>query len=71
MSEIDQGGCAFPLHGIDGVSDHGMSLRDWFAGMALQGMLAQGYSRGLAENAYSYADEMIAHRRSPQETAND
>lgn len=50
MSEIKEGGPAFPsdpkrLQIIpDGTAEHlgfyGMSLRDWFAGMALQGILA-------------------------------
>ena len=43
-----------------------LSLRDWFAGMALQGVLASGkfdeYS-GSVELAYNYADEMLEERK--------
>ena len=44
----------------------GMELRDWFAGMALQGMLANP-SRDVSHNryaylSYSYADIMIEER---------
>jgi hypothetical protein len=37
-SRIDDGGAAFPVR--MGYYSQGMSLRDWFAGMALQGILA-------------------------------
>lgn len=61
MVESDRdGGPAFPhgpmgdtMHGEDGREWHqfpagtGMSLRDWFAGMALQGMLANGNEFGV------------------------
>lgn len=44
-----------------------MSLRDWFAGMALQGHLAYLgsclYTNDAAELAYRYADAMIAVRK--------
>ena len=41
----------------------GMTLRDWFAGQALAGLLAQA-SLGFdaAQAAYEYADEMLAER---------
>lgn len=69
MSEIDNGGPAFP-NGID----HGMSLRDYFAAKAMQGMLAntdqddcEAHAKGefmwiMAENAYIAADAMLAER---------
>lgn len=48
------------------VSYPGMSLRDWFAGMALQGLLAcpevTGPMVGLVTDAYSYADLMLKER---------
>ena len=50
MSEIDSGGPAFPY--CVWVGDHhnghntGMSLRDYFAGMALQGYLSNPTSFG-------------------------
>lgn len=84
MSDISKdGGPAFPRgpfrYGLDGrilyeqkdQCDPGMSLRDWLAGMALQGILTwDGVSRkedetheGAASRvAYQYADAMIAER---------
>jgi len=50
------------------VTHCGMSLRDWFAGQALQGFCANGNLQGIwigdaaARDAYSYADAMIAER---------
>ncbi len=44
---------------------NGMSLRDWFAGQALAGRLADGTDRrkrDVAEEAYAYADAMMAER---------
>ena len=77
MSKPD-GGRAFPVHPDTGQKLEGMSLRDWFAGMALQGMYAnpkyleacKGTSehRGMdfadvvAMSAYENADAMIAER---------
>jgi len=44
----------------------GMTLRDWFAGMALQGLLAcstvNGAPKDLVMDAYDYADMMLAER---------
>ena len=39
MSEIDDGGLAFPVS-QDTAHFPGMTLRQWYAGMALQGLLA-------------------------------
>lgn len=77
MSAIDNGGSAFPLAGSSDYSyapQDGMSLRDWFAGMALQGNLASqsievGYYDGIecwekaASDAYRAADAMLAVRK--------
>jgi hypothetical protein len=81
---IDEGGFAFPTSPIRGpngrVLDHGsdgMSLRDWFAGQALAGMLAMPSDTdsgnfhnncgepfvGAAGYAYRMADAMIAARK--------
>lgn len=57
----------------DGLSmrDPGMTLRDWFAGQALAGMLASEagippYSNSwAAERAYQMADAMLAARKEP------
>lgn len=57
------GGAAFPLRkGFE--NNEGMKLRDWFAGMALQGMLARSYItyESAAEDAYRYADTMLEER---------
>jgi len=66
----NDGGSAFPDH-IDESAMHitdipGMTLRDWFAGQALMGMNANPNCSGaftlFAEEAYKYADAMIAER---------
>ena len=70
----DDGGAAFPgLHPNMECrfADSGMSLRDWFAGIALQGLLAHvigveganGRTSKYAERSYQYADAMIAARK--------
>lgn len=71
----DGGGPAFPFPSgpeprVDMYHDRweGMSLRDWFAGMALQGMLAS-WPEGVdlkegtaAVLAYKFSDAMLAER---------
>ena len=72
----DDGGPAFPCAGIitpDGIAFEGMTLRDYFAAAALQGLLAAcrpGYEytgdngpQRCAAEAYRYADAMIAARK--------
>lgn len=70
------GGSAFPIQsGVDGIlnPEPGMSLRDWFAGQALAGILAGGFANTIPHDdvngggdaaffAYQYADAMIARR---------
>jgi len=67
MSDHDDGGYAYPS--VD-MYPHprGMSLRDYFAAAALQGMLANGGGgtstlEGDAALVYRYADAMLAERR--------
>lgn len=70
----DAGGAAFPSgveHGKE-PSEPGMTLRDHFAGQALQGMLARpgGMVIGatpdaFAAQAYSFADAMLIARGQP------
>lgn len=70
--QINDGGPAFPLPDVfrpDGVhisgGASGMSLRDYFAGQALVGLLAhdQLWRDGLmARRAYEFADVMLAAR---------
>lgn len=60
---IDTGGPAFPVG-----SYAGMTLRDWLAGMAMQGLLAGDSSNTpdvCAEWAYKYADAMLAEKSKP------
>ena len=86
--QIDDGGPAFPHGEIEGqerdadgylICSRGMSLRDWFAGQALMGVLASQQEDGafeyygkddgeLHENwvpatAYRIADAMLAARK--------
>jgi hypothetical protein len=64
------GGFAFPQSNPDvAYSDYiggGMTLRDWFAGQALSGTLADstrdGYKHDYAKFAYECADAMIKAR---------
>lgn len=69
------GGPEFPtLSASVHLPHHGMSLRDWFAGMAMQGNLASqrpGYNYGgtwrdLADESYIIADAMLAARNQNQ-----
>lgn len=56
------GGPAFP--GESALLNKGMTLRDWFAAKAMQGMLMRGYGNleHLPVDAYAFADAMIAER---------
>jgi hypothetical protein len=60
---INDGGPAFPFKGYAGET-YGMTLRDWFAGQALAGMLIGEWlsDKGVATLAYEYADAMLAAR---------
>ena len=73
MSVPHDGGPAFPgeearpsLGGSFRIPRSGMSLRDYFAGQALAGLLASSPGliddRVMAFNAYAIADAMIAAR---------
>lgn len=82
MSARDNGGSAFPTHDADAGTDPrnqiltgGMTLRDWFAGQALAGELANEdmgdgpfmlrsneNAKLMAERAYHIADAMLAAR---------
>jgi len=77
MTQRDEGGPAFPSNASDawGGPQDGMSLRDWFAGQALAGMLAHGphpdmshlteaqFLAHVAGGAYSLADAMLEARK--------
>lgn len=55
---------AFPSCGADGRGPSGMTLHQWFAGMALQGLLACTNTsttfEGFASDSLKYADAIIA-----------
>jgi hypothetical protein len=60
---------AFPLEHPHSTSHQGMTLRDYFAAKALQGLIAQPYMTETnnnghlaAEYAYRMADEMLKAR---------
>lgn len=66
----DTGGPAFPSHGTMGeVVCEGLSMRDYFAAKAMQGMLCQEFSAAtnadlsiLASQAFNVADAMLKAR---------
>lgn len=65
MSKIDDGGpCSVSY------DQTGMTLRDWFAGQALTGVLSDPNSCAdyhlVARSAYGYADAMIVARKDGQ-----
>lgn len=68
MSTIDNGGPAFPSTITDdSLHVGGMSLRDYFAAKAMQGLLSTDLKpdvedEDLAEVAYAIADAMIQER---------
>jgi hypothetical protein len=82
MTKINDGGPAFPKaddrdpitgQGIREGCD-GMSLRDWFAGQALIGMISSAPivdrtavdKPGWARVAFAFADAMLAAREKPE-----
>lgn len=71
-ASIETGGPAFPVTPTDrsgqiADTEMGMSLRDYFAAKALQGILAGGaINTGIkskSETAYAYADAMLEARK--------
>ena len=72
MTDTHDGGLAFPLvieeEGCIPQVHKGMSLRDWFAGQALAGLLCGrhgddfGDDWDIGADAYGVADAMIAAR---------
>ena len=58
-----------PTSGLSVTSD-GMDLRDWFAGLAMQGMLVGNQyfdDQVMAQAAYQLADAMIKQRENQDE----
>jgi len=74
MSEIDDGGAAFPCHtnpmpGKLANAPQGMTLRDYFAAAALQGILANPIDASpelVVKSSYKYADAMLSARKEAQ-----
>lgn len=69
---MNDGGPAFPLHipavpmGVGPATASGMSIRDYFAAMAMQGQIADNVPypdmASLAKASYIIADAMLAER---------
>ena len=61
----DDGGPAFPVP--ENREHAGMSLREWYAGMAMPAVLAyyanETTANCVADDAFAYADAMIAHSK--------
>lgn len=75
MKRKKDGGSAFPVPMVASKGDcvdinqQGMTLRDWFAGQALAGLLSYNGSHdtplkieNVADSAYDYAEAMIRMR---------
>jgi len=67
---MKDGGPAFPTDHVKHYPSHsGMSLRDYFAAKALQGIVALqdgcGDKHSTARYCYEYADAMLAARATP------
>ena len=61
------GGPAFPAHHFDlAEGEHGMTLRDYFAAKAMQGMLSgkliNTKTAVIAQDCYAMADAMLKQR---------
>jgi hypothetical protein len=69
MSELNDGGPAFPVQDLSKFQCYGMTLRDYFAAEAMQRMVRlvaldsrECHHRSVAENAYRMADAMLRAR---------
>jgi hypothetical protein len=69
MVNTNNGGPAFPCDEWQ-LPSPGMTLRDWFAGQALTGLLMANYQVDdvVAREAYDAADAMLAAREKTNET---
>jgi len=71
--QIDSGGPAFPIVCV-GEYSPGMTLRDWFAGQALAGLMSIRHNvdnvgeSQIAREAYMQADAMLKARNAQCET---
>ena len=66
MSTKETGGPAFPCLDSNANGHEGLTMRDYFAAKALQGLLADPNAKGLAsvfaKDAYMFADAMLKAR---------
>ena len=66
MDKPKDGGPAFPCTDAKGFTSEGMSLRDYFAGQAMGGQLADPDGeidpKLIAKWSYAYANAMLAER---------
>ncbi|NMX65527.1 hypothetical protein [Pseudomonas sp. WS 5079] len=66
MEREETGGAAFPQSGFgQWAPECGLTLRDYFAAKAMQAMLTRDCpvcTKGMAKDAYIYADAMLAAR---------
>lgn len=66
MRDLSQDEPAFP-GAVDTAAPLGMSLRDYFAAKAMEGLIANpgntGHAKELARIAYGIADEMMEFRK--------
>ena len=69
MTQIKDGGPAFPFRGIHATDEQhdGMTLRDYFAAKAMQGMMANSEITRpdevkICDAAYKIADAMLDER---------
>ena len=69
ITEANDGGYAYPCAGLHGCNgSYGMTLRQWYAGLAMQGLLTGGYAsmvttkniKDIKEVAFLMADAMLA-----------
>lgn len=62
----NDGGPAFPHYSLSSGQSEGLSVRDWFAGQALAGLMMSGATiempETLASLAFAHADAMIKAR---------
>ena len=65
MNTKDTGGPAFPyLETGDCGQREGMTLRDYFAAKAMQGLIGKySHQNDIARNAYAIADAMLGARK--------
>ena len=66
MKDVNTGGPAFPVQDASRWQAHGMTLRDYFAAKAMQGLLAGNLKtvnmRIISTECYAMADAMLKAR---------